>query len=133
MEHSLAYIVQLDTGSSDLWIKGTTTPLPNVNETVSLHHLHIPAIIECSQIVNTSQHVGMNYFGNSFTVLCLLWSSTALVGHLETSRSPTSNLQGNVISLLQTDMCTSFPQNFHSFSGTSRCLLGSKRSPWLQC
>ena len=30
------YPLQLDTGSSDLWVKGDTSPLPNTNQTVSV-------------------------------------------------------------------------------------------------
>lgn len=33
------YIVQLDTGSSDLWIKGASSPLPNVNDTSTSYNL----------------------------------------------------------------------------------------------
>lgn len=35
----IEYIVQLDTGSSDLWIKGPTTSLPNVNQTSMTYNL----------------------------------------------------------------------------------------------
>ncbi|KAF7288221.1 Acid protease [Mycena chlorophos] len=34
-----AYTVQLDTGSSDVWIKGSTSPLPNVNDTSMTYNL----------------------------------------------------------------------------------------------
>ncbi|KAI0268191.1 acid protease [Gloeopeniophorella convolvens] len=34
-----AYRVQLDTGSSDLWIKGQNTPLPNSEQTATLYNL----------------------------------------------------------------------------------------------
>jgi len=33
------YPIQLDTGSSDLWIKGQTTPLPNVQQTSTTYNL----------------------------------------------------------------------------------------------
>ncbi|THH19776.1 hypothetical protein EW146_g1452 [Bondarzewia mesenterica] len=33
------YRVQLDTGSSDLWIKGSTSPLPNANQTSTTYNL----------------------------------------------------------------------------------------------
>ncbi|KAG6854788.1 hypothetical protein C0991_001215 [Blastosporella zonata] len=33
------YTVQLDTGSSDLWIKGSTTPLPNTTQTSTTYNL----------------------------------------------------------------------------------------------
>lgn len=32
----LDYQVQLDTGSSDLWVKGPSSPLPNSQQTVSV-------------------------------------------------------------------------------------------------
>jgi hypothetical protein len=35
----LNYSVQLDTGSSDLWIKGSTAPLPNSNQTSTTYNL----------------------------------------------------------------------------------------------
>ncbi|KAH9077103.1 acid protease [Lactarius deliciosus] len=33
------YSVQIDTGSSDLWIKGSTSPLPNTNQTSTTYNL----------------------------------------------------------------------------------------------
>jgi hypothetical protein len=33
------YVVQLDTGSSDLWVKGDPSPLPNTNETLTTYNL----------------------------------------------------------------------------------------------
>ncbi|TDL29885.1 hypothetical protein BD410DRAFT_45431 [Rickenella mellea] len=35
------YPVQLDTGSSDLWIKGPSTPLPNTNQTSGTYNLTV--------------------------------------------------------------------------------------------
>ncbi|KAJ7682806.1 aspartic peptidase domain-containing protein [Mycena polygramma] len=34
-----AYTVQLDTGSSDVWIKGASSPLPNVSDTTTTYNL----------------------------------------------------------------------------------------------
>ena len=43
------YRVQLDTGSSDLWIKGSSSPLPNSSQTVGCHLFHVTFIAEMSR------------------------------------------------------------------------------------
>ena len=46
---ALDYRVQLDTGSSDLWIKGASSPLPNSSQTVGCYLFHVTFTAEMSR------------------------------------------------------------------------------------
>jgi len=48
----LEYEVQLDTGSSDLWIQGATFPLPNASPTVS----HISCLQQSKTNLSSAEH-----------------------------------------------------------------------------
>lgn len=96
----LDYPLQLDTGSSDLWVKGSSSPLPNVQSSVSKHYLDafatdlntgafaIPQSITWNLTVSVMRHLAM----------CLITYyrdlSTELGGHLVASPTHQLSLQG---------------------------------------
>ncbi|KAG6900971.1 hypothetical protein C0993_004409 [Termitomyces sp. T159_Od127] len=96
------YTVQLDTGSSDLWIKGATTPLPNSTQTSITYNLtyaigwvygHVAyAPVEFAELsissqalldVSSAQNPTLGYGGNGLVGLGFTSLSTidALVNH----------------------------------------------------
>ncbi|KAG6919436.1 hypothetical protein DXG01_006319 [Tephrocybe rancida] len=100
------YVVQLDTGSSDLWLKGPTTPLPNATQTDTTYNLtyaigwaygHVSyAAVEFANLsipsqafldVSTAQNPALGYGANGIVGLGFTALSTidALVNHTSSS------------------------------------------------